>query len=81
MYEYPIFKNLVQFSSLIDANGKLKDVPIPPSHKPEEKKNHHEGGENARNDDSNGGDDENYEGGDGDPEQNVAPTTSNMGQY
>lgn len=29
MYEYPIYKNLVQFSSLVDSEGKLKDDTTP----------------------------------------------------
>jgi hypothetical protein len=53
MYEYPIFKYLVQFSSLVDVEGKLKDIPTPSGgQQTEEKKDQLvNSGENARNDD------------------------------
>ena len=79
MYEYPIYKHLIQFSQLVDKDGKLKEVPTPAAgllteeHKDQKNKL----GENARNEDQANAekddDKEAYEGGEGENDPNLAP--------
>lgn len=49
MYEYPIFKHLIQFSQLVDADGILKEAPTPPAGQQTEENKHKDDFENARN--------------------------------
>lgn len=53
MYDYPIYKHLIQFSQLVDKDGKLKEVPTPAAGlgTEENKDQNNKIGENARNED------------------------------
>jgi hypothetical protein len=67
MYEYPIFKHLIQFSNLVDPNGKLMKGPdMPPQPLPVHHEYDDEEAEDENNDDTEkeGGEKSIYEGGD-----------------
>lgn len=57
MYDYPIYKNLVQFSNMVDENGKLK----PMTHNPATIGGHHGHDEDGKYGDSKASKEESYD--------------------
>lgn len=57
MYDYPIYKNLVQFSNMVDENGKLK----PMTHNPATLGGHQVHVEDGKYGDSKGSKEESYD--------------------